>query len=80
MKETTLKELLEDALITQAELADKMEVTRATVSRWVAGDRMPAVPYIRKMVSILELPKEKVLAAIRETMRLAKHTQACVAG
>lgn len=65
----TLRELLEAALKSQSEFAQEMGVTRATVSRWVAGERMPSMAHVRKIIDILQLPREQVLAAIKETVR-----------
>lgn len=65
----TLRELLESVLKSQSEFAQEMGVTRATVSRWVAGERTPSMAHVRKIIDILQLPKEQVLAAIKETVR-----------
>lgn len=40
----------------QAELARRMEVTEATVSRWESGDRSPSWFTARRLARLLECP------------------------
>ena len=47
-----LKDMLNNANMTQRELAEEMNVTEATVSRYINAERIPSTPNIIKMAYI----------------------------
>ena len=52
--------------MTQAELADKMHVTRQTVSRWEAGSVYPDVERIAELARLLDVSCDYLLTDIDE--------------
>jgi len=62
---------LNDELLTVAEAAALLKVTRHTVYRWIAEGRLPAVRYSRRVVRVrradLERHSEPRVTALRET-------------
>lgn len=57
-----LKQARETKGMTQQSLADKLFVTRQTVSRWECGERYPDVDTIKKISSILEVSADILFA------------------
>lgn len=57
-----LKQARESKGMTQQSLADKLFVTRQTVSRWECGERYPDVETIKKLSSILEVSADTLFA------------------
>ena len=58
-----LKKIRADKGFLQHELADKLYVTRATVSRWESGSRLPDVVMISRIASVLDVDVNMLLAA-----------------
>ena len=58
-----LKKLRKDKGLSQQELADSLYVTRATVSRWESGIRLPDVVMISRIARILDVDVNMLLAA-----------------
>ena len=58
-----LKKLRKDKGLSQQELADSFYVTRATVSRWESGIRLPDVVMISRIARILDVDVNMLLAA-----------------
>ena len=58
-----LKKLRKDKGLSQQELADSLYVTRATVSRWESGSRLPDVVMISRIARILDVDVNMLLAA-----------------
>ena len=58
-----LKKLRKDKGLSQQELADSLYVTRATVSRWESGIRLPDVVMIARIARILDVDVNMLLAA-----------------
>lgn len=58
-----LKKIRTDKGLLQQELADKLYVTRATVSRWESGIRLPDVVMISRIARILDVDVNMLLAA-----------------
>ena len=58
-----LKKLRKDKGLSQQELADRLYVTRATVSRWESGIRLPDVVMISRIARILDVDVNMLLAA-----------------
>ena len=63
----TLRQLREDAVLTQAELAEQVGVSVAAISHWETGGKRPRASNIRKLAKALDISPQSVLAAIRET-------------
>ena len=49
----TLKKLRHKKGLSQLELADKMYVTRSTVSRWESGNRLPDAVMLYRLSEVL---------------------------
>ena len=58
-----LKKLRKDKGLSQQELADRLYVTRATVSRWESNSRLPDVVMISRIARILDVDVNMLLAA-----------------
>ena len=58
-----LKKIRTDKGLLQQELADRLYVTRATVSRWESGIRLPDVVMISRIARILDVDVNMLLAA-----------------
>lgn len=59
----TLKRIRNEKGLSQQELADKVYVTRATVSRWESGNRLPDVVTISRLAKILDVDVNVLLTA-----------------
>ena len=68
----TLRELREDAFLTQRELAQACGVTYQTVSEWEHGHSMPSMKHRRKLAELLHKMPSELNAAIRATVAEAK--------
>ena len=49
------------SLLSQAELAEKLDVKQSSVSRWESGETKPAKKYIRKMCELFECTPEELM-------------------
>ena len=63
----TLKKLRTKNGLSQQALADKMYVTKATVSRWESGVRLPDAMMITRLSGILEVDVNVLLSAAAES-------------
>jgi transcriptional regulator with XRE-family HTH domain len=63
----TLQKLRELAVLTQAELAEKIGVSVTTISHWETGSKRPRASNIRKLAEVLSVTPREVLAAINES-------------
>ena len=63
----TLKKLRNEIGLSQQELADKMYVTRSTVSRWESGNRLPDVVMISRLAKILGVDVNLLIAAVEQS-------------
>jgi transcriptional regulator with XRE-family HTH domain len=61
-----LHRLRELAVLTQVELAEKVEVSSITVSHWETGNKRPRVSNIRKLVTVLNVSPQEIIAALDE--------------
>jgi transcriptional regulator with XRE-family HTH domain len=68
----TLRELRELAILTQAELAQKIGVSTTSISHWETGSKRPRPTHIRKLAAALGVTAQEILAAIKETMTTRK--------
>jgi len=66
---STLQELREQAILTQAELAEKVGVSSTTISHWETGSKRPRVANIRKLATALDVTPQAILAALQEAAR-----------
>lgn len=64
----TLQKLRELAVLTQAELAEKVGVSVTTISHWETGSKRPRASNIRKLADVLSVTPREVLAAINESL------------
>ncbi|MCC8150110.1 MAG: helix-turn-helix domain-containing protein [Lachnospiraceae bacterium] len=63
--------------MTQQALADRLYVTRQTISRWESGTRYPDLSTAKKLADILEIPLDDLLSGedlekIRKRMKRQK--------
>ena len=63
----TLQKLRELAVLTQAELAEKVGVSVTTISHWETGSKRPRASNIRKLAEVFSVTPREVLAAINES-------------
>lgn len=59
----TLKKLRTQKGLTQIQLADRMFVNKATISKWESGSRLPDVTMITRLAEILEVDVATLLSA-----------------
>jgi transcriptional regulator with XRE-family HTH domain len=63
----TLRELRENAVLTQDELAKKIGVTPTAISHWETGSKRPRAKNIRKLAIALGVTPQEILAALKES-------------
>jgi repressor LexA len=62
----TLQKFREVAVLTQAELAERVGVSVTTISHWETGSKRPRVSNIRKLAEVLGVTSQDILAALHE--------------
>lgn len=72
-----IKQAREEKGMTQQALADRLYVTRQTISRWESGTRYPDLPTAKKIADILEIPLDDLLSGedlekIKKRIKLQK--------
>lgn len=65
----TLEQLRIAVALTQDQLAEKVGVTRVTVSSWENGASQPRIQYIRPLAEALGVSISEVYAAIEATVQ-----------
>jgi transcriptional regulator with XRE-family HTH domain len=68
----TLRELREEALLTQVELAQACGVSHQAVWEWEHGSTKPSIRNRRKLVEVLKLTPKELREAIEATAEEAK--------
>jgi transcriptional regulator with XRE-family HTH domain len=63
---STLRQLREQAVLTQAEIAEKIGVSVTTISHWETGSKRPRAGNIRKLAEVLGVTPQVVLAAVNQ--------------
>ena len=63
----TLRRLRIEGKLSQAQLADKVFVTRSTVARWESGSRLPDVAMISRLAQCLGVDVNLLLSAVVES-------------
>ena len=63
----TLKKLRNKKGLSQLELAEKMYVTRSTVSRWESGNRLPDAVMILRLAIVLGVDGSILFAAVEQS-------------
>ena len=63
----TLKRLRTEKGLSQQELSDKVYVTRATVSRWESGNRLPDAMMISRLAEVLGVDVNVLLSAVEQS-------------
>lgn len=58
----SMKEIRERRGLTQAQIADRLEVDKSTVSKWESGDSTPLKKYRRKLCELLGCTEEELIA------------------
>jgi transcriptional regulator with XRE-family HTH domain len=75
---TFLKELRKEKNITQEELADKMGVSRRTVSRWETGSNMPDMDILIDISDFYEVDLREILDGERKDSQMDKEMKETV--
>ena len=73
-----LKELRKEKNITQEELADKMGVSRRTVSRWETGSNMPDMDILIDISDFYEVDLREILDGERKDVKMDSETKETV--
>ena len=73
-----LKELRKEKNITQEELADKMGVSRRTVSRWETGSNMPDMDILIDISDFYDVDLREILDGERKEERMDKEMKETV--
>ena len=73
-----LKELRKEKNITQEELADKMGVSRRTVSRWETGSNMPDMDILIDISDFYEVDLREILDGERKDVKMDNETKETV--
>lgn len=58
----SMKELRERRGLTQAQIADRLDVDKSSVSKWESGDSTPLRKYRRKLCELLGCTEAELLA------------------
>lgn len=73
-----LKELRKEKNITQEELADKMGVSRRTVSRWETGTNMPDMDILIDISDFYDVDLREILDGERKDIKMDNETKETV--
>lgn len=65
-----IKKLIEDKELTQKEVAEKLDITEATLSRYINGQRKPTGDTLIQLSRILETTTDYILKGEKETSNL----------
>lgn len=65
--EKKLAKLRKEAGMSQAELAEKLEVSRQAVSRWESGDSKPSIENLRALCNLHNIQLDLLLDESKET-------------
>ena len=65
-----IKKLIEDKELTQKEVAEKLDITEATLSRYINGQRKPTGDTLIQLSRILETTTDYILKGEKETPNL----------
>lgn len=63
----TLRDLREEAVMTQTEFAEACGLSQQTISGWETGRAIPSMKNRRKLAEVLGKPPHDILAAIKAT-------------
>ena len=61
--------------LTQKDLADKLGVSNATVSKWETGKGFPDISLIESLASALEISVSEVLSGVEREQPESEHTE-----
>lgn len=71
-----LKDMREEAIMTQGLLADAAKVSKVSLSRWENGVRMPGPTFIHRLAKALGKTPQEVLHAAQESRRQYREQEA----
>lgn len=72
----SLRELREDAYMTQKEVADHLGVTTSTVSNWERGVKRPQVRSVRRLAELYKVAPRDIDAAVAAALAAAGNSDA----
>lgn len=61
-----LKELRNNANLTQEELANQIFVSRTLVSKWESGERYPSAANLARLAILFQIPQEELIGGQKE--------------
>lgn len=61
-----LKELRNNANLTQEELANQIYVSRTLVSKWESGDRYPSMSNLARLAILFQIPQDELIGEQKE--------------
>jgi transcriptional regulator with XRE-family HTH domain len=67
----SLKELRDDAYLTQKEVADQLSVTVSTISNWERGVKRPQVRSIRRLAELYKVSPKDIDMAVEQALSAA---------
>lgn len=70
----TLKQLREQALLSQSELAEAIGVHPRSILDWEHGRKLPRPAHRRKLAEALKISPQELLAAMKETKERRKQS------
>lgn len=73
-----IKELRKEEKLTQEELAEKLQVTRRTVSRWETGSNMPDLDILIEMADFFQVDLREILDGERKSEKMDKELKETV--
>lgn len=66
-----LRQLREQALLSRAELAERVGVSRQTLSGWEHGKSQPRMEHIRKLVEALRVEASTLFTALDQDKQMS---------
>ncbi len=72
----SLKELREDAYLTQKEVSEQLGVTTSTVSNWERGMKRPQMRSVRRLAELYKVSPKEIDMAVEQALIAAGNRDA----